>query len=110
METIKKITWTSENTKIAKTVAKNIRAFAAIAQIPSTHLAKIMGKAHPAISLKFRGLRSWNFNDIEQLSEIFNIEPIEFFKENPEISKINPDVINKRVPRVGFEPTTNGLL
>ena len=110
MTDVKERTWADKDTKLSNIVTNNIRAFTAISRLKITQLAKIMGKAQPAISLKFNGLRSWNLNDIEQLSEIFNIEPIEFFKENPEISKINPDVINKRVPRVGFEPTTNGLL
>lgn len=90
-------------------VARNIRAYAGYAGLNSTTLSRVLKTHKSNVNHKFKGARKWSFDDLDLLAELFGIEPYEFLMEKPDISRINADEVKERVPRLGFEPRTNGL-
>lgn len=58
---------------------------------------------------KFNGKTVWSLKDIDELCELFGLSPVDFVSERPDFTKINADKVKERVPRLGFEPRTNGL-
>lgn len=63
--------------ELAKVVAANVRAEAARRGLTQYELAKRIGLAQSAVSDRYRERRQWQLEDLEELGNLFGIEPAE---------------------------------
>lgn len=95
-------------------VAENIRALAALHGMSQKELAEEIGMTQAAASVRWRGKRQWQLEDIQKVAEIFGINPWEITQPHMNMGNARrlasvPNASQEAVGPTGLEPVTYRL-
>ena len=82
-------------------VAANVRAEAARRGFSQMDLARALGASQGSVNKKWRGLRSWQLEELDALAMVLELSVADL---------ITPTGREKLAPPTGLEPATSGLV
>lgn len=81
-------------------VSRNIRLFSAYAGMSKRDIATFTNQHETNVGKKFLDKVAWTLKDIDYLANLFDLEPYEFFLENPDFTKIDVNKLKRKLPQL----------